>query len=710
MGDSSKSESLEARQLERATRLFKAGQPFQALNLLLPLLKRSIGSAEILAIDVYLDMGLLPEANALVERTKLHRHDSPFMLRHAKLLATLGQADQALLITQRIADQEPDHLDSQDVHLQVLDCLAEYQSAIDLCNTLLDHGSLDSSSLTRWLALLTWRQGSINEAQSFYEDALKLNFKEPLTYYQYGMLLKSKGDLSNCYRCWRTGLYHARYHAKLNFQVGFLAEELGDYPEAQKHFKRAWSSHPCYATMDSALFVLPEFFADGKREVELSRRRFLRSLDKAAGLPDIHYRTCPDYITRMRTWSLGYQPAPMKAVMVKYSKIVIRSMNVNVPLTRPLSNNLPAIPKRNGKIRLALVSNFLYDHSNQRVFEGFARHINKQRYTLTLVHGPHSISDQVRDRMDGYADHVLHLSESITDSTELLSEHQQDVLFFTDLGMSAWIHAFASIRHAPIQATTWGVPYTSGLSSIDYYISSALAESKDAKINYTEQLHLLSTLPACYPSDNIPKPSHDRAYFFLPDDKFVFGCLQNVAKYHPDFDELLEAVAVRCPDSVFVFAEHYHNNVVSIKLLDRWARTAPSMFSRIHFVASMSREEYISICNCIDLLLDPPYFGSGVSFYESISTGTPTVTLKGKHLRSRFLYAAYRKLGLAQPPVAQSFQEYVEICSKYYHNRALLAELKADVIRTSPCLYDDLTMVRECEDLFSNALATLPKP
>jgi predicted O-linked N-acetylglucosamine transferase (SPINDLY family) len=123
----------------------------------------------------------------------------------------------------------------------------------------------------------------------------------------------------------------------------------------------------------------------------------------------------------------------------------------------------------------------------------------------------------------------------------------------------------------------------------------------------------------------------------------------------------------------------------------------------------MSREEYISVCNCIDLLLDPPYFGSGVSFYESISTGTPTVTLKGKYLRSRFVSAAYRKLGLANPPVARSFNEYVDLCSKYYNDRHQLSELKSEINRVSSCLYDDLTMVRECEDLFSNALSNLSK-
>ena len=54
-------------------------------------------------------------------------------------------------------------------------------------------------------------------------------------------------------------------------------------------------------------------------------------------------------------------------------------------------------------------------------------------------------------------------------------------------------------------------------------------------------------------------------------------------------------------------------------------------------------------------------FGSGVTLYETIHTGTPVVTLEGHFLRSRFVAAAYRLMEVEDPPVAASPEAYVEL-------------------------------------------------
>ena len=46
----------------------------------------------------------------------------------------------------------------------------------------------------------------------------------------------------------------------------------------------------------------------------------------------------------------------------------------------------------------------------------------------------------------------------------------------------------ASLRLAPAQATSWGHPTTSGLPSIDYFLSSELMEPPNADEHYTERL------------------------------------------------------------------------------------------------------------------------------------------------------------------------------------------------------------------------------
>src|SRR5262249_17818759 len=55
-----------------------------------------------------------------------------------------------------------------------------------------------------------------------------------------------------------------------------------------------------------------------------------------------------------------------------------------------------------------------------------------------------------------------------------------DVLVFTDVGMDQTSYTLAFSRLAPVQCTTWGHPETTGLPTIDYFVSSDVMELPEA--------------------------------------------------------------------------------------------------------------------------------------------------------------------------------------------------------------------------------------
>jgi predicted O-linked N-acetylglucosamine transferase (SPINDLY family) len=688
----------------KARKLLRDGEPFRALKLLETLIRLGDHDAEIAAINIYFDVGRGDKADMMLQRIEGEDRSLAYKLVCVKSLANKGLFDKAILFAEEIRSTEPFNREVLDTYFRVLDSSFQPEKGAQVCEELLGFGMASDAFIIRWLALFVWGQGNKARALSLYKKSIECDSTDPFTFLFIGKLFKELKDVMNACIAWQMGLRIANKNAWLNYLLGYEAEDLGENLSALKHFKVAWGSYPCFETLNAAFFSVPLNFSYSAKELRLARKRFMRGVSKALELDSSNFILSAGFSWRMNSWSLAYQQGNMRKIMEGYSKILVRSMLATVPEIKSFQAFHVDESKLEGKTRVALISDFFYGHSNQRVFEGLARYLDKDKFCLILVHGPGSVADDTRGRMDSYADSVVFLTHSIKESANILASYRPDIAFYTDLGMSGWIHAFASIRHAKIQMTTWGVPYTSGLDSVDYYISSQLAESRSAQSHYTEKLHLLSTLPACYPSENIPIPSHDRSYFFLPDEKFVFGALQNVAKYHPDFDSILEAVAQAAPDSLFVFSEHAPNNVISMKLLDRWSKTAPSMIERIHFVATMPRNEFVSLCDCIDLLLDPPYFGSGVSFYESIATGTPTVTLKGKYLRTRFVSAAYKLMGIRHPPVARTPDEYVRLCIDLYDNRDRLKLLKDEIKASSPILFDDKVMVGEIEALFVEAL------
>ena len=91
---------------------------------------------------------------------------------------------------------------------------------------------------------------------------------------------------------------------------------------------------------------------------------------------------------------------------------------------------------------------------------------------------------------------------------------------------------------------TWGHPVTTGIETIDYFVSSQLLEIAEADEHYSERLFRLKTLPVYYHRPTLPVPSHGREHFHLPATGNIYGCPQSLFKLHPEFDELLGEIGV----------------------------------------------------------------------------------------------------------------------------------------------------------------------
>ena len=71
-------------------------------------------------------------------------------------------------------------------------------------------------------------------------------------------------------------------------------------------------------------------------------------------------------------------------------------------------------------------------------------------------------------------------------------------------------YALAFSRLAPVQCVTWGHPVTTGIPTLDYFISSDLLEADGAEDHYTERLVRLKTLPIYYYRPEVPPRSRRR--------------------------------------------------------------------------------------------------------------------------------------------------------------------------------------------------------
>jgi predicted O-linked N-acetylglucosamine transferase (SPINDLY family) len=96
-----------------------------------------------------------------------------------------------------------------------------------------------------------------------------------------------------------------------------------------------------------------------------------------------------------------------------------------------------------------------------------------------------------------------------------------DILVFLDIGMTPITTQMAGLRLAPIQCLTWGHPITSGIPTIDYFLSSELMEPENCQTHYTEKLILLPKISICYPQPKLPQKRENRSFFQLPSEAII---------------------------------------------------------------------------------------------------------------------------------------------------------------------------------------------
>ncbi|MBW4530305.1 MAG: hypothetical protein KME02_06390 [Aphanothece saxicola GSE-SYN-MK-01-06B] len=475
---------------------------------------------------------------------------------------------------------------------------------------------------------------------------------------------------------------------------------MSDVSQCSSSFAKASILCPESAALLLNQYLIFPVIPASSQQISECRLRFAEGLTKVETSPNL--KLIYEHPLSLHTFTLAYHNTNDLKLLVRYYSMMRA-------LATPLLSELQKINEKRksssssqaptgDKIRIGFISRYFYGHSNTMAFQGLIRLLDRNRFEIILAHVFGSRDDNVRAELNSFADEVVSLPNDLSAIYMQLHDLQLSILFFTDLGMAPYDFLLPFFRSAPIQITGWGIPHTSGNPSVDYYISAEGVEPDGADELYSEKLvRLPGSLPCCFYSDSLDTPDLGREYFFLPNHCKLIGCLQSLHKLHPDFDHLLEAIARQNPDSIMVFVED--SFTISTDLfLSRLASTAPTAKDQIIVLKKMGREEYQALTKCMDVLLDSIYYGSGITFFEAMLTGTPIVTLEGSFLRSRVVASGYREMGIYNAPIAKTNLEYIQIVHNLLEDDKMRQSLRQQILYQRHRVINRADYVRHFED------------
>ncbi len=349
------------------------------------------------------------------------------------------------------------------------------------------------------------------------------------------------------------------------------------------------------------------------------------------------------------------------------------------------------------KLRLALVSSNFRRHTIGKAFLGMVENFPRDRFEISVF----SIApktDEIGERYRLAADRFLPLQEDLDLARREIAKRKPDILLYADIGMEAFTYGLAFSRLAPVQCVTWGHPATTGVPAIDYFLSARDLEVEGAEAHYSESLVRLPRVGCCYARPDLEIPHRRRSDFCLPEAVPLYICPQTAMKLHPEFDEILDDLLRRDGAGRVVLLKPWSEEMAGT-VSARLERRLGDKMERVLFLENLPQPEFLALLSLCDVMLDPPRFGGGNTNYEACHVGLPVVTLPGDQMRTRFAYALYRQMGIAET-IAADGDDYVEKAVEIANDPAERDRLRQLIESRSDAVFDDRGVLDEMAERF----------
>ena len=263
--------------------------------------------------------------------------------------------------------------------------------------------------------------------------------------------------------------------------------------------------------------------------------------------------------------------------------------------------------------------------------------------------------------MSKIKDNYISLGTTLTIARETLEKLELDIIIYPDIGMKLLPTLLAYSRIAPVQITTWGHSETSGIDTIDYFISSEYFAGSlsldEIQKQYSEKLILFKSLGTFYINPHKLFIENNKEYsinntsfkkfktreelgFTSKDHLYV--CLQTFYKLNPEFEKCLARILELDPNGIillsntFPYCKSHLERIRTIMGLEK--------IKRLKWYGSLEKDEFLNIVSISDVCLDPFPFGGCNTSYDAFSYNIPVITLPSEFLHGQFTNGLYKKM------------------------------------------------------------------
>jgi len=504
------------------------------------------------------------------------------------------------------------------------------------------------------------------EAAAWWRSALQRRPDRADTLNNLGGLLHDMNRLGEAARLFRLALVSDPAMTPAWRNLGLAAAAANETETARPALVRAAILDPTDLAnrlprrlVELAVIHVDEAEIDRRRAAYASEVEALRT-DLAAGRLKVK---SPGDVAADQAFFLPYQGRDDRELQARFGEVASSvAAAVSPPFVRP-------VRAAGGKIRVGILSGFFHEHTVWHLsINGWLKRLNRERFELIGWHtGP--ITDDLTQTAASSLDTFRHGRYPLDRWRDIVRGDRPDVILWPEVGIDPVSSRLAAFRLAPVQATTWGHPETTGLPTMDAFLTSDLMEPPDGEAHWTERLIRMPNLGLWYEPLPVPPTVLSRADLGLGEGDVVFWSAQSLYKYLPRFDDLFARIAERVGERArFVFIDFARSPRVNTIFRERLAHvfSARGLDATRYCVhlPSMPRDRYLDALRLADVVLDTPEWSGGRTTLETLPLAKPIVTTPGRFMRGRHTAAILERIGVGET-IASSVDEYVTRAVEY---------------------------------------------
>jgi predicted O-linked N-acetylglucosamine transferase (SPINDLY family) len=539
------------------------------------------------------------------------------------------------------------------------------------------------------------------EAIAQYQKLLAIQSCDANIYWCLSECYRHLNLLEEALRTLREGIKLHPQDGNLHFSLIMHLRRSGRTKEAISSAIAASNALPKDYTFQLLKHLIVPTIYHSQHEISFYRERFTQGLQQL--IQETSLKTTEEKqsalagLGRLTNFYLSYQAQNDIELQRQYGDLVHEIMAVNYPQwIAPLS--IPSL-KPDQKIRIGYISHYLHSYSGTLWLTGWLRHCDHQSFEIYCYYTGNS-PDQITQQFQDYSDVFHHIPHNLTAACEQIRADQLHILIYPEIGMDPQTMQMAALRLASVQCVAWGHPVTTGLPTIDYFLSSELMEPENAQEHYSEKLICLPGIGVSYPKPYIPPVIKTRSDYKLQDDAIIYLSCQAPFKYLPQYDFIFAEIARRVPQATFIFLR---GGLLQERFNRAFAAVGLKSEDHCKFLTIPERLDYLMINLLADVYLDTFTWSGGNTTLEAIACNLPIVTCLGEFMRGRHSDSFLKMLGVTDT-IAQNEAEYIEIAVKLGLDPAWRHHIAQRMSQSHDHLFDDKACVAGLEAFYKQVV------